>query len=266
MYDARPLLPTLSDADHRRLVRAAARLLGPAEAEDAVQDAYVRVLESQPGELNSTQAWLQTVVRNLAIDRLRRRSWMQQRLEATGVPDAEPAAPSAEVDAALTQEATHALRLLATHLAPEDGAALLLHEVFEVSHAEIAEASARSEAASRQQLRRALLRLRQARGAVDDSTAAEREPAEDTVLRLYLQSLQLRTPQALWAMLRHPPISAVAGVSAFGADTASAPRAVASGMVQMGGQLGLVLTLDGIRLCVVPLGVRAESESEAASI
>lgn len=264
MYDARPL--PLPDIDHRQLLRAATRLLGPAEAEDAVQDAYVRVLESQPDELNSTQAWLLTVVRNLAIDRLRRRSWMQQWLEATGPTDSQQASPSAEADAALTQEATHALHLLATHLAPEDGAALLLHEVFEVSHAEIAEASARSEAASRQQLRRALLRLRQARGAVDDSTAAEREPAEDTVLRLYLQSLQLRTPQALWAMLRHPPISAVAGASFVGTEAATeASHTAISGVVQMGGQLGLVLTLDRVRLCVVPLGVQAECEREAAS-
>ena len=166
MYDARPL--PLPDIDHRQLLRAATRLLGPAEAEDAVQDAYVRVLESQPGELNSTQAWLLTVVRNLAIDRLRRRNWMQQWLETTGAAGAtEQASPSAEADAALTQQAAHALRLLATHLAPEDGAALLLHEVFEVSHGEIAEASGRSEAASRQQLRRALLRLRQAPDAAD---------------------------------------------------------------------------------------------------
>lgn len=264
MYDARPL--PLPDIDHRQLLRAATRLLGPAEAEDAVQDAYVRALESNQGELNSTQAWLQTVVRNLAIDRLRRRSWMQQWLEATGVPEAEPALPSAEVDAALTQEATHALHLLATHLAPEDGAALLLHEVFEVSHAEIAEASGRSEAASRQQLRRALLRLRQVRDAAADTTASKRESGEDTVLRLYLQSLQLRTPQALWAMLRHPPISAVANASLVEKEVASTQHAVASGVVQMGGQLGVVLTLDGIRLCVVPLGVRAECESEAALV
>lgn len=267
MYDARPLLPSLPDADHRRLVRAATRLLGPADAEDAVQDAYVRALEGNVGELNSTQAWLLTVVRNLAIDRLRRRSWMQQWLEATGAADAEQASPSAEADAALTQEATHALRLLVAHLAPEDGAALLLHEVFEADHAEIAEASGRLEAASRQQLRRALLRLRQARVSADDAKSSEREPNEETTFRLYLQSLQLRDPQVLWAMLRHPPISAVAGVSAgVGADAVSLPRAMASGVVQMGGRLGLVLTLDGIRLCVVPLGVRTECEPEAALV
>ncbi|MDR7308870.1 sigma-70 family RNA polymerase sigma factor [Rhodoferax saidenbachensis] len=263
MYDASPR-PALPDADHRRLVRAATRLLGPADAEDAVQDAYVRALEGEQRELNSAQAWLLTVVRNLAIDRLRRRSWMQQWLEETGTADAEQASPSAETDAALAQEASRALRLLAAHLAPEDGAALLLHEVFEVSHAEIAEANGRSEAASRQQLRRALLRLRQARSSADEPAPTEREPSEETVFRLYLQSLQLRDPQVLWAMLRHPPISAVAGMSAMANEATATPHAITSGVVQMGGQLGLVLTLDGVRLCVVPLGVRAEQEADVA--
>lgn len=264
MYDARPLLPTLPDADHRRLVRAATRLLGSADAEDAVQDAYVRALEGEQRELNSAQAWLLTVVRNLAIDRLRRRSWMQQWLEQMGATDAEQTSPSAEMDAVLAQEASHALHLLAAHLAPEDGAALLLHEVFEVGHAEIAEASGRSEAASRQQLRRALLRLRQARGSADDATQTERDPSEETFLRLYLQSLQLRDPQVLWAMLRHPPISAVAGMSIVRSEATTTTHAIASGVVQIGRQLGLVLTLDGVRLCVVPLGVRPEREPETA--
>jgi RNA polymerase sigma factor (sigma-70 family) len=266
MYDARSLtlLVSSNHADHRRLVRAATRLLGPADAEDAVQDAYVRALEGEQRELNFAQAWLLTVVRNLAIDRLRRRNWMQQWLETMGAADAEQASPSAEMDAALAQEASHALHLLAAQLAPEDGAALLLHEVFEVGHAEIAEASSQSEAASRQQLRRALLRLRQARSSADGSTPTERDPSEETVFRLYLQSLQLRDPQVLWAMLRHPPISAVAGVFAVGVEAPSTHQTITSGVVQMGGQLGLVLTLDGVRLCVVPLGVRPECEPETA--
>eukprot|EP01034_Spumella_vulgaris_P003069 gene3069-3958_t len=65
-------LLALANASRSALVRAATRLLGPADAEDAVQDAYVRALEAQAPALNAAQAWLLTVVRNLAIDRLRR--------------------------------------------------------------------------------------------------------------------------------------------------------------------------------------------------
>ena len=284
---------TLLEADHRGLVRAAARLLGPTDAEDAVQDAYVRALETAPAGLNAAQAWLLTVVRHLAIDRLRRREWMRQWLEAMdGQPptstlasastSAAPStwtlsmAPSAEAVAALAEEVALALRLMASRLTPMDGAALLLLEVFEVDHAEIARANGQSEAASRQRLRRALARLRQA-GSDSDMTTARRahkasdiEPdaSEDLVFRQYLDSLRLRDPRSLWAMLRQPPISAMATRSSTTAAAAAATAVpslampassvtAASGVVQVGGQLGLVLTLDGVTLCVLPLGVRA---------
>ena len=252
MLGERPL--NLLDSDRRHLVRAASRLLGTADAEDAVQDAYVRALEADALQLNSTQAWLLTVVRNLAIDRLRRRQWMQQWVAEMSADDPAHASPSAEMDAALAQEAALALRLLAAHLTPEDGAALLLHAVFELSHAEIAEASGKSEASSRQQLRRALQRLRQPNGAPE----LELKPMEETVFRLYLQSLQLRNPQVLWAMLRHPPVTAIStnacSVRAELVEARPAHQGATCGVMQVGGQLGLVLTLDGVRLCVVPLG------------
>ncbi|WP_431262684.1 sigma-70 family RNA polymerase sigma factor [Roseateles chitinivorans] len=276
MHDdsAHPLL----DADHRRLVRAATRLLGPAEAEDAVQDAYVRALETAPTGLNAAQAWLLTVVRHLAIDHLRRRDWMRQWLEAMHgeAPGSTSAlAPSTEWVAALAEEVAQTLRLMAWHLTPMDGAALLLHEVFEVEHAEIAHAKGQSETASRQRLRRALARLRQAaieaggtRQRRDDvEVATAPDAAEDLVFRQYLDSLRLRDPRALWAMLGQPPIRAMAAGSATapaGPGVAASSGTAASGVLQVGGQLGLVLTLDGVTLCVLPLGVQ-DSREEAYS-
>ncbi|MNL36322.1 RNA polymerase sigma factor SigJ [compost metagenome] len=194
---------------------------------------------------------------------------MQQWVADMHASDTASAAPSAESDVALTQEATRALRLLAACLAPEDGAAVLLHEVFEASHAEIAQAAGKSEAASRQQLRRALVRLRQTRDGSEQPSQPEREQSAETVLRLYLQSLQLRNPQTLWAMLRQPPIRALQGARAATAQAASAQRGAAHpathcGVVQMGGQLGLVLTLDGVTLCVVPLGAHSEYDTQTA--
>ncbi|MET0349789.1 MAG: sigma-70 family RNA polymerase sigma factor [Rhizobacter sp.] len=258
MHDEHSFL--LADRDRRRLVRAATRLLGPADAEDVVQDACVRALEAGTDDLEAAPAWLLTVVRHLAIDRLRRRQWLQQWLaEVAAVPPL--AAPSAERDAALAQEVTRALRLLARCLAPEDGAALLLHEVFEVGHAEIASRSGRSEAGSRQQLRRALSRLRQPTVPPVHGRRADAE-GEEALFRLYLQALQWRDPQSLWAMLRQPPVSASASMPACAQAPSEAPRTAASRIVRVGGQLGLVLTLDGVTLCTVPLGVRCDSDVE----
>jgi len=252
----------LINVDHRRLVRAAVRLLGPSDAEDAVQDAYLRALEADTQVFNSTQAWLLAVVRNLAIDRLRRRRWMDQWLVEMHPGDSLLASPSADMDAAHAQEASRALQLLAARLTPADGATVLLHEVFEVGHAELARASGRSEAGSRQQLRRALLRLRQAGAVPTPRRDTDNESGDETVLLRYLQSLQLRDPQMLWAMLRQPPISAAAGMSTVAARDTQAPHATVCGVIQVGGQLGLVLTLDGVRLCVLPLGVQPERDRE----
>lgn len=275
MLDDRHHLPLTDPSYRRSLVRAAARLLGPAEAEDAVQDAYVRVLEADAATmrgLGAAQAWLHTVVRNLAIDRLRRQQWMQQWLADMGASDTVRASLSAEEDVAMAQQAEGALRLLAARLAPADGAAVLLYEVFEACHAELAQAGGRTEAGSRQQLRRALLRLRQAEA---DGTAGPLSPPEpgereEAAFRVYLQSLQLRDPQALWAMLGQPPVRAVVRAMSAWGGPASAHAATAAttscGIVQVGGQLGLVLTLDGVRLCVLPLGVPAECELDLESV
>ncbi|MDR7151481.1 RNA polymerase sigma-70 factor (ECF subfamily) [Hydrogenophaga palleronii] len=264
MNETRELL-ILINADHRQLVRAATRLLGSAEAEDAVQDAYVRALEAQALQLTTAQAWLLTVVRNLAIDRLRRRKWLLQWTADSNASEPLPTFPSAEIQAALAEETIHALRLLAAHLSPAEGAAVLLHEVFEAGHAEIAQASGKAEAASRQQLRRALMRVRQARDASRLHPNPELDPGEETLFRLYLQSLHLRDPQALWAMLRHPPISAVAEVPRAASEVAAVRPATTCGVVQVGGQLQLVLTLDGVTLCVLPLGARTERDRETAA-
>ena len=289
-------LLALLGADRRRLVRAATRLVGPADAEDTVQDAYLRALQAGPAELEVAQAWLFTVVRHLAIDRLRRRHWMQQWLAQTdggsGRGGFDPAMPSttvsaevaadvsadvsAETQAARAQKTAHALALLAAHLTPADGAAVLLHAVFEFGHADIARASGRSEAGSRQQLRRALALLRQAARTPGHRPRAGLQPRDEAVFHLYLRALQLRDAQALWALLAQPPVQALAGRSAAPAAAviktaaaaaasaaalaaAAAPAAAARpraacGIVQVGAQLALVLTLDGVTLCVLPLG------------
>ncbi len=257
-----PLTPT----DHHALVRAATRLLGPAEAEDAVQDAYLRWLEAAPSQVNAAQAWLLTVVRHLAIDRLRRRQWLQSWLQSTEVAEAANSAPSAEDEAAVSQAATQALRAMAAALAPEDGAALLLREVFEIEHADIAKAIGRSEVASRQHLRRALLRWRRLAGA---PAARERAPdaGEDAVFRLFAQAIIQRDPRVLWAMLTQPPVQLR---SMSPRDEARAPISLSAltarggascGVMQVGGALGLVLTLDGVTLCVLPLGVSADERA-----
>jgi RNA polymerase sigma factor (sigma-70 family) len=256
-----------ADSDRRLLVRAATRLLDLADAEDAVQDAFVRALELETQMPEVAQAWLLTVVRHRAIDILRRRQWMQQWLMQQSVvqPEADEAlgaSASAEVEAALAQEVNSALRQMADCLTPAEAATVLLHEVFEVSHAEIAQASSKSEAGSRQQLRRALLRLRHAE-TQGQRPQRDRQGGEETMFRVCLHALHSRDPQVLWAMLNQPPVVALMAPTTTAAAAMSQPQATACSLVHVAGKLGLALTLDGVTLCVVPLGVRAERDLEA---
>ncbi len=109
-------------------------------------------------EPDSVQAWLTTVMQNLAIDKLRRENWMQRWLrDAEGLA---PEAPSAEVDAAQAEEANHALRLLADRLNPTGRRRGAASRSLRTELQQIAEATGKTEASCRQQLHRALMRLR----------------------------------------------------------------------------------------------------------
>ena len=240
----------------QRLVRAAARLLaGHADAEDVVQDAYLRALEA--GDTlrpDSAQAWLTTVMQHLAIDRLRRDNWMRRWLHDADASAAN--APSAEAEAAQAESIDRALRAMAARLAPAEGAAVLLREVFEASFKEMAQASGKSESACRQQLHRALLRLRQDRDSEDT--------ASEAAFRMYRQALRECDPRTLFAMLRQPPVRAVAAAAVI-APHSETSRAVCQ-VMQMGGRLGLVLTLGGKVLCVLPLDVRPTQEEQPLAL
>jgi len=257
--------PPLFQSHRNRLVRAATRILaGRAEAEDAVQDSYLRALEAAAGgkpDAQVAQAWLTTVMQNLAIDRLRRRDWMRNWLREAAAQAVTHEMPSAEDTAALAQHTDQALRLLAARLGPADGAAVLLREVFEASYRELAQASGKTEAGCRQQLHRALMRLR------GDPAAPAADDAEtDAVFHLYRQALMSRDMLPLLAMLRQAPTRALAHPAATTGRAAETPRATCQ-VTHVGGRLGLVLTLGDQFVCVLPLGAlddECDEEKETA--
>lgn len=236
------------------LLRIAARQLGDrAQAEDIVQDTYLRALESDDGSRPETlQAWLTTVMRHLAIDGLRREAWMRRWLQGDGArPDA--SAPSAEAEAAQAEAVDQALRLLSRRLGDADGAMVLLREVFETSFQELAEASGKTEAGCRQQLHRALLRLRQ-----PDAEETAREGA----FNLYRQALRERDAGLLMARLR--PAAMRAQLSTQAPLRGEVPRAACQ-VVQVGGHIALAITLGGRMLCMLPLTAAQPAEEAAQS-
>ena len=152
---------------HRpRLFGLAYRMLGSrADAEDVLQDAYLRWQTARRDELESPEAWLVTVVTRLSIDRLR--SAKVEREAYTGPWLPEPlVAPDPEVperSLELADDISQAFLVMLEHLAPEERAVFLLREVFDADYPEVAQMLGKSESACRQMLHRAKERVHQQR-------------------------------------------------------------------------------------------------------
>ena len=163
-------------SEHRcHLFGIAYRMLGSkADAEDVLQDAWLRWHEQDMSAPRSTEAWLTTTVTRLAIDRLR--SAKTQRAAYFG-----PWLPEPLTDADLVTPESHAefasdlsLAFLALleRLGPEERAAFVLHDVFECDYDDIAETLGKTQAACRQLVHRARERVatERRRFRVDDQT------------------------------------------------------------------------------------------------
>ncbi|PTX95667.1 RNA polymerase sigma-70 factor [Opitutus sp. ER46] len=136
-----------------RLFGIAYRMLGSvADAEDAVQEAYLRWQAQDRAVVTSATAWLVSATTRLCIDRLR--SAQRRREEYVGVWLPEPLLHDAAADpaepAALADSLSMAFMLMLESLAPVERAVLLLREAFDYDYAEIAGIVGRSEAACRQ--------------------------------------------------------------------------------------------------------------------
>src|SRR6188768_24097 len=146
-----------------RLFGIAYRMLGVrADAEDVVQDAWLRWRAADHSALQSAEAWLVTVVTRLAIDRLRAAKTEREAYVGTWLPE-----PVVELDertpesiAERAGEVSLAFLHLLERLAPEERAAYLLRQAFDYDYGEIAAMLGKTEPAIRQSVHRATERLR----------------------------------------------------------------------------------------------------------
>jgi RNA polymerase sigma-70 factor (ECF subfamily) len=162
---------------HRsRLFGLAYRMLGtPADAEDVLHDAWLRLHAQDLAALDDPEAWLVTVTTRLALDRLRHARAEREHYIGPWLP--EPLVPEAEhPDATFERDESLTLSflLLLERLGPEERAAFLLHEVFDYGHAEAAAILGIAEDACRQRVHRARQRLREGRPRFHVDAAAQR--------------------------------------------------------------------------------------------
>ncbi|WP_245615823.1 RNA polymerase sigma factor SigJ [Andreprevotia chitinilytica] len=152
------------NAARPRLFGLAYRMLGTrADAEDIVQEAYLRWHDEDAAGIDAPEAWLVTIVTRLAIDRLR--VVKREREHYIGPWLAEPLLtaelPSPEWQLEFASDVSLAFLNVLERLGPEERAAFLLREVFDADYADIAVTLAKSEAACRQLVSRASKRVKQ---------------------------------------------------------------------------------------------------------
>lgn len=159
--------PTLTfDSHRRRLQGIAYRMLGSvAEAEEVVQDAWLRWHDADKSSFDSAEAWLVTVVTRLSIDRLRAAKVQREHYIGPWMPEPTltdgPDTPEQLLERA--DNISVAFLAVLERLAPEARAAFLLREVFDADYDEVARTLGKSEAACRQLVHRARLQVQEAR-------------------------------------------------------------------------------------------------------
>jgi RNA polymerase sigma-70 factor (ECF subfamily) len=193
------------DQAHARRMRALAyRMLGSrAEAEDIVQEAWLRWAEVDESTVENAGAYLSRLVTNLCLDKLR--SAAAQREQYVGIWLPEPLlddeahfgwVPGPEKQAEFAQDVSVAFMLALERLSPLERAAFLLHDVFDLDYDEVARHLGRSEAACRQLGSRARKRIKA------DYARREVSPSErDRLVDAFMNAIRNQDVAALAQVL-----------------------------------------------------------------
>ena len=189
-----------------RLTAISRRIVGSeAEAEDIVQDCFIKWHGADRAALATPAAWLTTVVQHQSIDRLRRRA--RDALAAHLAFDVEPATAAADESLLRRAELGEALARMLACLSPAERLALVLHEVFECSHADIAAALGTKPANARQRLSRARRRLREDRCDANREASPQEKLCRELVLRFQAAINGRDVPAMLSLLTGEQPVS-----------------------------------------------------------
>jgi RNA polymerase sigma factor (sigma-70 family) len=205
---------------HRRYLRAVAyRMLGSVtEAEDALQEAWLRLDRRPPDDTADLRPWLTTVVGRICLDMLRARRSRREEYAGSWLPEPIVVADDSPEDEAVLADAVGlALLVVLETLTPAERLAFVLHDVFAVPFEEIARVVDRSPSAARQLASRGRRRVQAAKAepdadltvqqrVVDAFLAAARAGDFDALLSLLDPEVVLRTDGGGRGPLARPPV------------------------------------------------------------
>jgi RNA polymerase sigma-70 factor, ECF subfamily len=247
-----------------RLLRLAYSELGDVgEAEDVVQDAWLRLERTGAGAIDNLDAWLTTVVARLALDRLRSARVRRETYVGPWLP--EPLASDDPDDPAdritLDESVSYALLTVLEQLSPAERTAFLLHDVFDLSFGDVAEVVGRTPEAVRQLASRARRHVTSERprfaASGDEHDRAVRAFARAVADGDLEGLVAVLDPEVVWtsdgggraSAIRRPML----GVDRVARAWARlSPRFIRPAIeVELNGRLGLVLpSADGLRAAV----------------
>jgi RNA polymerase sigma factor (sigma-70 family) len=173
------------EANRPHLRAVAYRMLGSlSEADDALQEAWLRASRTDTSEVGNLGGWLTTVVARVCLDMVRSRTARREEPLGVHLPDpiiSHQDAPDPEEEALLAEGVGLALLVVLDTLAPAERLAFILHDTFAVPFEEIAAILGRSTAAARQLASRARRRV-QAAAPVPDADLAHQRKVVDAFL------------------------------------------------------------------------------------
>jgi RNA polymerase sigma-70 factor (ECF subfamily) len=239
-----------------------------ADAEDVVQEAYVRWHQASADDIRNAEAWLVATTTRIAIDRLRRLKTEREAYEGPWLPEPlvrETMPPDRPVE--LASDLSMAFLVLLERLGPEERAAFLLHDVFDVDYPDVARILDKTEAACRQIVHRARSRVR-----TDQKRFEATASAKEQLLRRFMAAvdasdqqalLSLFAPDAIWtadAGGRAPasprPITGVERIVKLVIGLAKKTRAGRRMEVgEVNGEPGLHVRVDGVLTSVMSIAV-----------
>jgi RNA polymerase sigma factor (sigma-70 family) len=253
---------------HRPYLRAVAyRMLGSTtEAEDALQEAWLRLDRRPPDDTSNLRPWLTTVVSRICLDMLRVRRSRREDFADSWLP--EPVVTtedSPEKDAVMADSVGLALLVVLETLTPAERLAFVLHDVFGVPFEEIATVVGRSPAAARQLASRARRRVQAAKPEPDADIAVQRRVVDaflaaarggdfEALLSVLDPDVVLRTDGGGHGPLARPPVTGAAAVATVLRSRATVFAPLGRPAIVNGGP-GLIIGPPGKVIAVVGLTV-----------
>ncbi len=233
------------------LKAVAYRMLGTrAEAEDAVQEVWIRLNRSDSEQIENLGGWLTTVVARICLDMLRsRKSRREEPIDQTAYELSPETEDDPEADLMMADAVGPALLVVLDHLNPAERIAFVLHDLFDLPFRDIAPIIGRTEEAARQLASRARRRVRgrvqgQVQGQLQGAAPQEDSTRQQEMVSAFLKASREGNFEALITLL-HPDVALYADEAALKITAANKDKGAPQFEAEMSGAARLAETFKG---------------------